>query len=139
MNLYILNLSESEKDISEHGNSNAQQSRPEIPNLWYAYLWWYAADQLGYVNYDKDIMMSRLFTIDELIEGKLSGASLSDDEKVIPPFFKDAMDSIEKLPTYFFCQKNGEKLFNELNSIHNAVLNIHKQSIHQTTVKDFLN
>ncbi|GBN47745.1 hypothetical protein AVEN_139475-1, partial [Araneus ventricosus] len=74
-----------------------------------------------YANYDKDIMASKLLIIDELIEDKLSGADLSADEEAIPPFFKDAMDSIEKLRAYFFSQKNNEKAFNELNSIHNDV------------------
>ncbi|GBM17354.1 hypothetical protein AVEN_13235-1 [Araneus ventricosus] len=77
-------------------------------------------------------------SIDKLREDELSGANLSDDE-VIPPFSKVAMDSIEKFRVYFFCQKNSEKTFNELNSIHNTVLNIHRQSARQTAVKDFLN
>ncbi|GBN70346.1 hypothetical protein AVEN_196072-1 [Araneus ventricosus] len=46
--------------------------------------------------------------IDELIKDKLFDANLSDDEDVIPPSFKDAMDSIENLRTHFFCQKNSE-------------------------------
>ncbi|GBM90034.1 hypothetical protein AVEN_50657-1 [Araneus ventricosus] len=50
-------------------------------------------------------MTSRLFTIDESIENKLSGANLSDDEEVVPPSFKDPMDSIDKLRTYFFCKR----------------------------------
>ncbi|GBO00512.1 hypothetical protein AVEN_132809-1 [Araneus ventricosus] len=50
-------------------------------------------------------MTSKLITIDELTEEKLSGADLRDDEEVIPPSFRDAMDSIEKLRTHFFCQK----------------------------------
>ncbi|GBM43876.1 hypothetical protein AVEN_174444-1 [Araneus ventricosus] len=72
-----------------------------------------------YVNSDKDIMTSKLFTIDELMEEKLPGANLSYGE-VIPPSFKEAMESTEKLRTNFFRQKNSEKAFNELNSIHNA-------------------
>ncbi|GBN48730.1 hypothetical protein AVEN_40456-1 [Araneus ventricosus] len=47
------------------------------------------------VNCDKDIMTLKLFTVDELTED-MSGANLSDDED-IPPSFKGAMDSIEKL------------------------------------------
>ncbi|GBM92552.1 hypothetical protein AVEN_272845-1 [Araneus ventricosus] len=66
--------------------------------------------RLDYVNSDKDIMTSKLFTIDELIDYKLSGSNLSDDEEVTPPFFKDAMDSIEELRIHFFCQKNGGKI-----------------------------
>ncbi|GBN62756.1 hypothetical protein AVEN_160011-1 [Araneus ventricosus] len=46
---------------------------------------------------DKDIVTSKLFTIDELIEDNLSGANLSDADEVIPPFFKRVMDSTEKL------------------------------------------
>ncbi|GBN69195.1 hypothetical protein AVEN_47916-1 [Araneus ventricosus] len=72
-------------------------------------------------------MTLKLFTIDELIEDKLPGANLSDDEQVIPSFFKDAVDSIEKLGTHFFCQKNSEKIFNELNPIHDDVFNTHRQ------------
>ncbi|GBN94618.1 hypothetical protein AVEN_160279-1 [Araneus ventricosus] len=42
-----------------------------------------------YVSCDKDIdMTSKLFTIDELIEGRFSGANLNDDE-VILPFIQD--------------------------------------------------
>ncbi|GBL56032.1 hypothetical protein AVEN_222585-1 [Araneus ventricosus] len=37
------------------------------------------------------------YQIGELLEDKLTVANLSDDEEVIPPFFKDAMDSIEEL------------------------------------------
>ncbi|GBN27625.1 hypothetical protein AVEN_120489-1 [Araneus ventricosus] len=80
------------------------------------------------------IMILKLLAIDELIEDKLAGSNLSDDEKVIPPFFKDAMDSIEKLRTHFFCEKNIEETFNEINSIHNAVLNIPGQSVRLKTV-----
>ncbi|GBM01850.1 hypothetical protein AVEN_218971-1 [Araneus ventricosus] len=83
-------------------------------------------------------MTSKLFTIDELMEDKLSDANLGDDEEVVPPFCKDALDSIEKLQAHFFCEKNNEILFNELNSIHNALLNTYKQSACQTTVNDFL-
>ncbi|GBN38808.1 hypothetical protein AVEN_21695-1 [Araneus ventricosus] len=90
------------------------------------------------MNCDKDTMTSKLFTTDELIEGKLSGANLSDAEECIPPFFKDAMNPIEKLRTYFFCQKISEKAFNELHSIHNAVPDTLRQSARQTTIKDFL-
>ncbi|GBN29106.1 hypothetical protein AVEN_151695-1 [Araneus ventricosus] len=50
-----------------------------------------------YANRDKDIVTSKLFTVDELIEDKLSGAHLSNDEEVIPFSFKDAMDSTAKL------------------------------------------
>ncbi|GBN72046.1 hypothetical protein AVEN_201264-1 [Araneus ventricosus] len=50
-----------------------------------------------YANCDKDIMISKLFRIDESIEGKLSGANLSNDEEVIPLFSKDAMNFIENL------------------------------------------
>ncbi|GBN34511.1 hypothetical protein AVEN_200136-1, partial [Araneus ventricosus] len=57
------------------------------------------------MNSDKDTTTSKLFTIDELIKDKLSGANLSDDEEVVPPFFIDAMDSTGKRRTYFFCQK----------------------------------
>ncbi|GBN27879.1 hypothetical protein AVEN_161852-1, partial [Araneus ventricosus] len=70
-----------------------------------------------HVNCNKDIKTLTLFIIDELIEDKLCSANLRDDEDVIPPFFKDAMDSIGKLRTYFSRQKNGEKTFNELNSM----------------------
>ncbi|GBN91322.1 hypothetical protein AVEN_148866-1 [Araneus ventricosus] len=49
-----------------------------------------------YVNCAKGIMTSKLFTIDELIEDRLSDANLSDDDEVIPPFFKGA---VEKLRT----------------------------------------
>ncbi|GBO46258.1 hypothetical protein AVEN_242717-1 [Araneus ventricosus] len=58
-----------------------------------------------YVNCDNDIMTSKFFTSDEIIEDKLSGANLSDGEEIIPLFFKEAMDSIEKLRTYFFLSK----------------------------------
>ncbi|GBN20917.1 hypothetical protein AVEN_64657-1, partial [Araneus ventricosus] len=68
-----------------------------------------------YVNCD--ITTSKLFTIDELTEDNLSGANLSDDGEVIPHFFKDAEDSIEKVRTYLLCQKNSDKTFNKLNSI----------------------
>ncbi|GBM62207.1 hypothetical protein AVEN_209879-1, partial [Araneus ventricosus] len=61
-----------------------------------------------YVNCYKDITTSKLFIVPEGTEDKLSDANISDDEEVITPFFKDAMDSIEKLRTYFFCQKNSE-------------------------------
>ncbi|GBM04706.1 hypothetical protein AVEN_44842-1 [Araneus ventricosus] len=91
------------------------------------------------MNSDKDTMTSKLFTIDELMEDKLSGANLSNDEEVIPPSLKDAMDSIEKLRIYFSCQKNSEKTFDEFYSIHNDLLITHRQSARQTTVKDFLN
>ncbi|GBN49628.1 hypothetical protein AVEN_206581-1 [Araneus ventricosus] len=67
-------------------------------------------------------MTLKLFIMDELIEEKSSGANLIDDE-IIPPSFKDAIDFDEKLRTHFFCQKTSEKTFNEINSIHNAVLN----------------
>ncbi|GBN85276.1 hypothetical protein AVEN_131562-1 [Araneus ventricosus] len=50
-------------------------------------------------NCDKDIVTSKLFTTDELMEDKLPGANLSDDEELIPLSFKGAMDSIEKLRT----------------------------------------
>ncbi|GBL77293.1 hypothetical protein AVEN_41738-1 [Araneus ventricosus] len=93
---------------------------------------------LYYLNCDKDTKNSKLFTIDELIEDVLYGANLSDDEDVIPPFFKDSMDCIEKLRTYFR-QNNSEKTFNELNSIHNDELNTQRQSARQMAVKDFLN
>ncbi|GBO04499.1 hypothetical protein AVEN_253103-1, partial [Araneus ventricosus] len=81
-----------------------------------------------YVNCDEDITTSKSFTIDESTEDKLPDANLRDDEDVIPPFFKDAMDSIEKLRSYYFCQKSNEKTFNELNSIHSDV---HTQSDNQ--------
>ncbi|GBM20889.1 hypothetical protein AVEN_112984-1, partial [Araneus ventricosus] len=45
------------------------------------------------MNCDKDAITSKLFKIDELIEDKLSGANLSVDGEVIPPFFKDAITS----------------------------------------------
>ncbi|GBM45176.1 hypothetical protein AVEN_271764-1, partial [Araneus ventricosus] len=77
-------------------------------------------------------MNLKFFTIDELIEAKLSGANLSDDEENIPPFFKDAVGSSEKLLTYFFCEKNGGNTLNEVNSVHNEVLNTHSQSARQT-------
>ncbi|GBN61888.1 hypothetical protein AVEN_173334-1, partial [Araneus ventricosus] len=67
-----------------------------------------------HVNCDKDTKISKLFTIDELIEDKLPDNDSSDDEEVIPPSFKDIMDPIEKLRTYFFRQKNNEKAFHEL-------------------------
>ncbi|GBN23902.1 hypothetical protein AVEN_164940-1 [Araneus ventricosus] len=92
-----------------------------------------------YVSCDKDIMISKLFKIDKLIEDILSGANLSDEEDVIPPSLKDAMDNIEKPQSYFFCQNNSEKTFNKLNSTHNALPNTHRRSARQTTVKDFLN
>ncbi|GBN62905.1 hypothetical protein AVEN_207092-1, partial [Araneus ventricosus] len=65
-----------------------------------------------YVNYDKDIMTLKLLTIDELIEEKLCGANLGDVEELIPSSFKDAMDSIEKLRTYFLSSSSdrGSKL-----------------------------
>ncbi|GBO39018.1 hypothetical protein AVEN_242803-1 [Araneus ventricosus] len=47
-----------------------------------------------------------------------------DGEEVILTSIKDAMDSIGKLRTYFFCEKNNETTFYEINSRHNAVLNI---------------
>ncbi|GBN98841.1 hypothetical protein AVEN_55225-1 [Araneus ventricosus] len=50
-----------------------------------------------YVNCDEDIMTSKLFVIDELIEDKLFGTDLRDDEEVISPFFKVAMDYIDDL------------------------------------------
>ncbi|GBL95087.1 hypothetical protein AVEN_188827-1 [Araneus ventricosus] len=84
-------------------------------------------------------MTSKLFITDELIEDKLPGANLSHDDEIIPPSFKYAVDSIEKLLTDFFCQKTSEKPFNDFNSVHNAVLNTHRQSARQTPVKDFLN
>ncbi|GBL93336.1 hypothetical protein AVEN_219467-1 [Araneus ventricosus] len=56
-----------------------------------------------YVNCDKDAMTSKLFTTDESTEDVLSGANLSHDQEVIPSSFKDAMDSIEELRSYFFC------------------------------------
>lgn len=94
-----------------------------------------------YVNCDTDIITSELFTIDELIENTLPEANLSDDEEdceeVIPPSFKDAMDCIEKLRNYFVCQNTSEKTFNELNSIQNAVLKTHRQSVRQTSITDF--
>ncbi|GBO08657.1 hypothetical protein AVEN_144673-1 [Araneus ventricosus] len=80
-------------------------------------------------------MASKLLEIDELIEDKLSDDNLSYDDEVIPPFFKDTMDSIEKLGTYFFCQKNNEKIFNEVTSIHNVAVNSHRQSARETTVQ----
>lgn len=97
-----------------------------------------------YVNCDIDIMTSELCTVDQLIENKLSGDKVSEDEdeceEVTPPSFQDAMDSIEKLRTYFVCQNStSEKTFNELNSIHNAVLNTRRQSERQTTITDFFN
>ncbi|GBM81852.1 hypothetical protein AVEN_48742-1 [Araneus ventricosus] len=53
------------------------------------------------VNCDKDNLTSKSLTIDELIEGKMSNANLSDEEKeceeVISFSFKDAMDSRETL------------------------------------------
>ena len=94
-----------------------------------------------YVNCDLDIMTSELCTIDQLIENKLSGIDSSDNEdeceEVIPPSFQDVMDSIEKLRTYFACQNTTEKTFNELNSIHNAVLKAHRQSQRQSVITDF--
>ncbi|GBO27983.1 hypothetical protein AVEN_214960-1 [Araneus ventricosus] len=84
-------------------------------------------------------MTSNSFTIVELEEEKLTGANLSDDSEVVPPFLKDAMGSIGKLSIYFFCQRNGERTLNELNSIHNHVVNTHIQSARQTMVQDFLN
>lgn len=96
-----------------------------------------------YLNCDIDIMTSELCTVDQLIENKLSGANLSDDEdecdEVSSPSFQDALDSIEKLRTYFVCQNTSEKTFNELNSIHNAVLNTRRQRECQTTITDFFN
>ncbi|GBN99259.1 hypothetical protein AVEN_83303-1 [Araneus ventricosus] len=86
---------------------------------------------------------SKLFTTEEFIEDKFPALDyhivFSDEEDVIPPFFKDAMDSIEKLRTHSFCQKNSEKAFNELNLILNDVINTHRQSARQKTVTDFLN
>ncbi|GBM78509.1 hypothetical protein AVEN_141606-1 [Araneus ventricosus] len=68
-------------------------------------------------------MASMTLTVDEeLIEDNLSGANLNGDEEVIPPPFRDAMNSIDKLRTHFFSQKNSEKSFNDLYSIHNALL-----------------
>ncbi|GBL53524.1 hypothetical protein AVEN_205351-1, partial [Araneus ventricosus] len=75
-----------------------------------------------YVNSDRQIMTSKLFTIDELVEEKLAGANLKDDE-AISPFFKGAMDSTEKFRTYFFGQKNSEN--ESMNLIHNYELNTH--------------
>ena len=79
-----------------------------------------------YVNCDIDVMTSELCTVDDLIDDKLLVANLSDDEEeceeVSPPSFKDAIDSIEKLRTYFVYQNTSEKTFHELNSIHNAVI-----------------
>ncbi|GBN64832.1 Transposable element Tcb1 transposase [Araneus ventricosus] len=63
-------------------------------------------------------MTSKLFTIDELIEDKLAGAKLIDDEEVIPPFFKAAMDNV--------------KAYNEFNSILNDALNTRRQSAHES-------
>ena len=79
-----------------------------------------------YINCDTDIMASELCTVDELINDKLMGANLSDDdeeeyEEISSPSFKDAIDYIEKLRSYFVYQNTSEKTFHELNSIHNAV------------------
>lgn len=66
-----------------------------------------------YVIWDADIMTSELFTVDELIEDKLSGANLSDDEEeyqeVIPPLFKGTIYSIEKFRAYLTCLNTSEK------------------------------
>ncbi|GBN83308.1 hypothetical protein AVEN_142335-1, partial [Araneus ventricosus] len=62
-----------------------------------------ASTSFCYVNCDKDILTSRLCNIDELIEDKLSGPNLGDDVDVSSPSFKDVMDFIGKLRTYFFC------------------------------------
>ncbi|GBL77380.1 hypothetical protein AVEN_41795-1 [Araneus ventricosus] len=45
---------------------------------------------------------------DELIEDKLLGANLNDDE-VIPPFFRDAMDNIEKFELVAFVKSIVKK------------------------------
>ncbi|GBL87253.1 hypothetical protein AVEN_270524-1 [Araneus ventricosus] len=88
------------------------------------------------VSCDKDIMTSKSFTIDELVEYKLSGANLGDDEKVILPSFEDAMDSPEKLGTHFFCQKNSAKY--SMNLIRFImILKVQRQSAGQSTAKDF--
>ncbi|GBN04744.1 hypothetical protein AVEN_253290-1 [Araneus ventricosus] len=81
-------------------------------------------------------MTSKLLSIDELIEHKLPGANLDDYEDVIPYSFKDAMDAIEELRAFSFCQKNSEKTVKELNSIHNAELDTHRQSAHHTMIEE---
>lgn len=88
------------------------------------------------------VQTSELCTVDQLIENKLSGDKVSEDEdeceEVTPPSFQDAMDFIEKLRTYFVCQNStSQQTFNELNSIHNAVLYTRRQSERQTTITDF--
>ncbi|GBL97638.1 hypothetical protein AVEN_49143-1 [Araneus ventricosus] len=90
-----------------------------------------------YENCNTDNMISELFTIDELIEDKLSDANLNDGEEceeVIPPSFNGARYCIEKLQFYFICPKTNAKSLNELNSIPNAVINIHRKLAHQMTV-----
>ncbi|GBN73001.1 hypothetical protein AVEN_66646-1, partial [Araneus ventricosus] len=86
-----------------------------------------------HVNCNKDIKTLKLFIIDELIQDKLCSDNLRDDEDVIPPFFKDAMDSIGKLRTYFPRQKNSKKTFNELNSMFQAEILALQKAIDYTT------
>ena len=95
-----------------------------------------------YVNCDIDIMTSELSAVDNLIDDKLMDANLSFDkekcQEISLSSFKGAIDNIEKLRTYFVYQNTNEKIFHELNSIHNAVINTKRQSTHQMTIKDIL-
>lgn len=58
------------------------------------------------MNCDAVVMKSKLCTIDELIKNRLMDAHLNsveeeESEKVIPSFFKDALDYTETLRTLF--------------------------------------
>lgn len=84
-----------------------------------------------YRNCDTHIMSSRIIHNWWIKGDESTFTNLSNEEKecneIISPFFKNEMDSTEKFPIYFVCQSTSAKIYNELNSIYNAVLNTHRQ------------
>lgn len=80
-------------------------------------------------------MKPELFTIEEIIEHKLSGANLSDDkEKKLFHFpLKTQFTPLKNLD--FVCKNTGEITLNGRNSIHNVVRYTRSHSVHKTMFK----
>ncbi|GBN37928.1 hypothetical protein AVEN_126743-1 [Araneus ventricosus] len=71
-----------------HGNNLSNNGEVVPPSFKYK-MW--ICPPFEFVNCDRDITASKLFTIDELIEYILSGTNLGNDGEVVPPSFKYKM------------------------------------------------
>ena len=86
-----------------------------------------------YVDCNKDIILSVICSVDEVILNSQSEMNCDSDggeeyQEVVSPTFQDHINCVGTLRIYFVCHNTSKITFQDLNSMHKSLIAVHLQS-----------